>query len=202
MYISFIPTGLRSNGSKYGHALIVVSMTVRILHLHILPNSNQVLIGQCILTVGTDDRPIAYRGRVKLLPSHCYPVIGPLLPSTHPLMTSDNRSKDVKETEDGSRWLTILESCLPTDNGPEVDALLDELSLDGGGDNKRRRHNLIILQHNTYLRPGTIDIAWDDACNLFGCVCISWNPAMFKNRLIYHGLVFATLLATGAPSST
>jgi calpain-7 len=117
-------------------------------------------------------------------------------------MASDNHSKDVKETEDGSRWLTILESYLPTDNGTEVDALLDELSLDGGGDNQRRKHNLIISQHNTYLRPGSIDIAWDDACNLFGCVCVSWNPAMFKNRLIYHGLVFATLLATCVPSST
>jgi calpain-7 len=110
--------------------------------------------GQCILTVGTDVRPLADRGRVKLLPSHCYPVI------------------DVKETEDGSRWLTILDSWLPTDNGTEVDALLDELSLDGEDDNQRR----------------SIDIAWDDACTLFGCVSVSWNPVMFKNQLIYHGV--------------
>ncbi|KAF8504624.1 hypothetical protein F5888DRAFT_769256 [Russula emetica] len=110
--------------------------------------------GQCILTVGTDDRPVIDRGRVKLLPSHCYPVI------------------DVKETEGGSRWLTILDSLLPTDGITEVDAVLDDLSLNDGGGNQRR----------------SIDIDWDDACTLFGSVCISWNPMMFKNRLIYHGV--------------
>ncbi|KAI0279076.1 hypothetical protein BGY98DRAFT_933386 [Russula aff. rugulosa BPL654] len=106
--------------------------------------------------VGTDDRPVIDRGRVKLLPSHCYPVI------------------DIKEMEGGSRWLTILDSWLPTDDITEFDALLDELSLNDGRGNQRR----------------SIDIAWDDACTLFGSVCISWNPVMFKNRLIYHGSEF------------
>lgn len=55
-------------------------------------------------------------------------------------MASDYRSKDVKETEGGSRWLTILDSWLPTDNTTEIDALLDELSLNEGGGNQRRRH--------------------------------------------------------------
>jgi hypothetical protein len=58
-------------------------------------------------------------------------------------MAPDNRSKDVKETEGGSRWLTILDSWLPTDV-TEVDALLDELSLNDGGGNQRRRHSLIL----------------------------------------------------------
>lgn len=106
-------------------------------------------------------------------------------------MASDNRPKDVKETEGGSRWLTILDSWLPTDDITGVNALLDELSLnlnDGGG-NQRRRHSLILSHHYVYLRSGSIDIAWDDACTLFGSVCISWNPLIFKNRMIYHGLV-------------
>lgn len=42
-------------------------------------------------------------------------------------------------------------------------------------------------------QSGSIDIAWDDACTLFGSVCISWNPVVFKNRLIYHGLVLPAL---------
>ncbi|KAH9963021.1 hypothetical protein BJV74DRAFT_786999, partial [Russula compacta] len=110
--------------------------------------------GQCILTVGTDHRPIADRWRVKLLPAHCYAVI------------------DVKETKDGSRWLTILDSWLPGDGGAEVDALLDDLSL-GHEDNDQRR---------------SIDITWDDVCDLFGSVCISWNPVIFKHRLLFHGV--------------
>jgi calpain-7 len=109
-------------------------------------------------------------------------------------MASDNRSKDIKETGGGSRWLTILDSWLPTDDITEVDALLNELSLNDGGGNQRRRHSLILPHHYAYLRPGSIDIAWDDACTLFGSVCISWNPVMFKNRLIYHGLVLLALV--------
>ena len=106
-------------------------------------------------------------------------------------MASDNRPKDVKETEGGSRWLTILDSWLPTD---DVDALLDDLSLNDGCENQTRMHSLILSHDYTYLQSGSIDIAWDDACNLFGSVCISWNPVMFKNRLIYHGLVLLALI--------
>jgi len=109
-------------------------------------------------------------------------------------MVSDNRLKDVKETGGGSRWLTILDSWLPTDGITEVDALLDELSLNDGGGNQRRRHSLILSHHYAYLQSGSINIAWDDACTLFGSVCISWNPVMFKNQLIYHGLALLALI--------
>lgn len=109
------------------------------------------------------------------------------------MKASDNRLKDVKETDGGSRWLTILDSWLLTNDISKVDALLDELSLGDGDDNRRRRHSLILLDHYAYFQSGSIDIAWDDACTLFGSVCISWNPMMFKNQLIYHGLVLATL---------
>ncbi|KAI0250079.1 hypothetical protein BJV78DRAFT_620230 [Lactifluus subvellereus] len=106
--------------------------------------------GQCILTVGTDNRRIADRGHVKLLPAHCYAVI------------------DVKETESGSRWLTILDSWLSRDDSSnQVDALLEDLSLGN---------------------EGFIDMAWDDVCALFGSICISWNPEMFGGRLLYHGI--------------
>ncbi|KAI9511452.1 hypothetical protein F5148DRAFT_975182, partial [Russula earlei] len=104
--------------------------------------------GQCILTVGTDTRPIADRGRVKFLPSHCYAVI---------------------ETEGGSRWLTILDAWVPPENSTEVDDLLDDLTL---GDEGHK----------------SIEIAWDDVCALFGSVCVSWNPVIFKNSLVYHGV--------------
>ena len=49
---------------------------VRILRPHLPRDPSLVLLGQCILTVGTDHRPIADRRRVKLLPAHCYAVIG------------------------------------------------------------------------------------------------------------------------------
>ncbi|KAI9441524.1 hypothetical protein H4582DRAFT_2055412 [Lactarius indigo] len=112
--------------------------------------------GQCILTVGTDNRPPADRGLVNLLPAHCYAVI------------------DVKETDDGSRWLTVLDSWLPRNDADlGVDTLFEDLSLDNESDDQRRR---------------VINVAWDDACALFGCVCVSWNPGMFECRLLYHGV--------------
>lgn len=40
IYTLFIPIALRFNGSNYGHALAAVSMTVRILHPHMLPDPN------------------------------------------------------------------------------------------------------------------------------------------------------------------
>jgi len=109
-------------------------------------------------------------------------------------MASDDRSKDVRETEGGLRWLTTLDSWLPTDDITEVDALLDVLSLNDGGGNQRRRNSLILSHHYAYLQSGSINIAWDDACTLFGSVCISWNPVMFKNRLIYHESVLLALI--------
>lgn len=114
------------------------------------------------------------------------------------MITPDSGPKDVKETEDGLRWLTILDSWLPTDSGTE-DALLDELALDDG-DNQKSMHSLILLHHCAYLQSGSIDIAWDDACNLFGSVCVSWNPMMFKNRVIHHGLVLAASWPTVFPT--
>jgi hypothetical protein len=52
-------------------------------------------------------------------------------------------SKDVKETENGSRWLTILDSWLPKDMAnDQVDALLEDLSLDNEGDDQKRGDHL------------------------------------------------------------
>lgn len=109
--------------------------------------------------------------------------------------------QDVNETEDGSRWLTILDSWLLTDDDMEVDALLDDLSLDEGKD-QRRKHSLILSCGYAHLHSGSIDIPWDDVCTLFGSVCVSWNPAMFKNQLLYHGLVPAICLSRPRFSST
>jgi hypothetical protein len=78
----FISTALHSSGSKHGHGSSVVSVMVRILLPHVPHDPNQVPTGQCILTVGTDNRRIADRGHVKLLPAHCYAVIGPLIRAT------------------------------------------------------------------------------------------------------------------------
>jgi hypothetical protein len=84
-------------------------------------------------------------------------------------MAPDDRIKDVKETEDGSRWLTILDSWLPTDNGTDVDALLDELSLDCEGDNQRRRHGLISSYHKR-LSPIRVH-----RCSLGRCLHFIWE---------------------------
>ena len=55
---------------------------VRILHPHVPHDPSQVPTGQCILTVGTDNRRIPDREHVKFLPAHCYAVIGPFIRAT------------------------------------------------------------------------------------------------------------------------
>jgi calpain-7 len=103
-------------------------------------------------------------------------------------MAPHKHIKDANETEDGSRWLTILDSWLPAHDSTEVDALLDDLSLDNEGKDRRRLRlipSCVYAHHNS----GSIDIPWDDICTIFGSVCVSWNPVIFKNRLVYHGSV-------------
>jgi hypothetical protein len=58
------------------------------------------------------------------------------------------------------------------------------------------KHSPILSRDYAHLHSGSIDIPWDDVCTLFGSVCVSWNPAMFKNQLLYHGLVPAICLPT------
>jgi calpain-7 len=108
------------------------------------------------------------------------------------LVAPHKRIKDVNETEDGSRWLTILDSWLPPDGSTEVDALLDDLSLENEGKDQRRRDDPFSCANSAHLNSGSIDIPWDDVCTLFGSICLSWNPVMFKNQLVYHGLVPGT----------
>lgn len=105
------------------------------------------------------------------------------------LIVPHKRIKDVNETEDGSRWLTILDSWLLADDSTEVDALLDDMSLDNEGKDQKRRSDLVLSPDYPHLHSGSIDIPWDDICILFGSVCVSWNPVIFKNRLVYHGSV-------------
>lgn len=105
------------------------------------------------------------------------------------LIAPHNRIKGVDETEDGSRWLTILDSWLPADDSTEVDALLDDMSLDNEGKDQRRRFGLALSRDYPHLHSGSIEIPWDDICTLFGSVCVNWNPVIFKTRLVYHGSV-------------
>jgi hypothetical protein len=79
IYEYFISTALHSSGSRHGHGSSVVLAMVSILYPNLPRDSSQVLTGQCILTVGTDNRRIADWGHVKLLPAHCYAVIGPVI---------------------------------------------------------------------------------------------------------------------------
>jgi hypothetical protein len=79
----FISTALHSSGNRLGHGSSAISVMVRILHTYLLCNSSQLFIGRCVLTVGTDNRRIADWGHVKLLPAHCYAVIGQFISARH-----------------------------------------------------------------------------------------------------------------------
>jgi hypothetical protein len=56
--------------------------------------------------------------------------------------------EDVKETDNGSRWLTILDSWLPRNDADRgVDALVEGLSLDSESDDQRRsRCHLLVAR--------------------------------------------------------
>ena len=92
---------------------------------------------------------------------------------------------------------------MPADDSTEVDALLDDLSLDNEGKDQRRRFGPVLSCDFPHLHSGSIDIPWDDICTLFGSVCVSWNPVIFKNRLVYHGsVVFVTRRSYSRLNST
>jgi hypothetical protein len=81
-YALFISAALRFSGSKHGCDLSADLVTVREQRLF-HQNMFNVLSGQCILTVGTDNRPPTDRGFVNLLPAHCYAVMGPFTYAMH-----------------------------------------------------------------------------------------------------------------------
>ncbi|KAI0317408.1 hypothetical protein OF83DRAFT_1058748 [Amylostereum chailletii] len=115
--------------------------------------------GMCMLTLGTDIRPSAqsqWEG-VKFLVAHSYAVIA------------------VSPPEDESRWITVLESLLPTvceaSNGNvDIEAQIERMAL--ANDSRER----------------SIRIPWDDACSVFESLYVSWNPKMFNNQTRFHGI--------------
>ncbi|KAI0067565.1 cysteine proteinase [Artomyces pyxidatus] len=116
--------------------------------------------GRCVLTLGTDDRGTIEWGRRILLSAHCYAVI------------------DMREAGDGSRWVTILDSCMPEEAvGTSPDDLMKSLSLN---DDDRSR---------------AFHMSWDDVCTVFGSICASWNPDMFSKQNVFHGVWKASALS-------
>lgn len=68
--------------------------------------------GHCVLTLGTPNQEEVRLGKVNLLPSHCYAVIGQsliVIPQTFSLMLRFPRSSDISDDEE-DRTLTILDS--------------------------------------------------------------------------------------------
>ncbi|KAI0645166.1 hypothetical protein C8Q79DRAFT_756199 [Trametes meyenii] len=38
------------------------------------------------------------------------------------------------------------------------------------------------------MRTRTVEVSWDEICNIFDGIYVSWNPALFQHRLTFHGL--------------
>ncbi|KAI0359564.1 cysteine proteinase, partial [Trametes cingulata] len=36
---------------------------------------------------------------------------------------------------------------------------------------------------------GVVDISWDELCNIFDGIYLSWNPELFKHQIVFHGFV-------------
>ncbi|KAH9855926.1 hypothetical protein C2E23DRAFT_723547 [Lenzites betulinus] len=43
-------------------------------------------------------------------------------------------------------------------------------------------------EHREYPLHRVFEISWDEACNLFDGIYLSWNPELFKHQLTFHGV--------------
>ncbi|KAG6381977.1 hypothetical protein JVT61DRAFT_605 [Boletus reticuloceps] len=100
--------------------------------------------GYCVVTVGTDAKTTLEMEGVKLLPSHAYAVVG------------------IQETKN-ERWLTLIDSRVPTANSPTN-------RLDGSNSSDTR----------------TLDMRWDDICAAFEGIYASWDPALLPYGATLH----------------
>ncbi|KAI0629428.1 hypothetical protein C8Q77DRAFT_1220174 [Trametes polyzona] len=96
--------------------------------------------GDCVLTLGTGERIPRTDIAIRLLPAHCYAVIG--------------------VSDDERRTLTVYDPWVPPGGESEPGA-------------SGHRH--------------VLEISWDEACNLFDGIYLSWNPKLFKHQLTFHG---------------
>ncbi|EIM80748.1 cysteine proteinase, partial [Stereum hirsutum FP-91666 SS1] len=99
--------------------------------------------GTCVLTVGTGDKPRQdwYGSEYSLLAAHSYAVV---------------------ELEDGTPWVTVLDSWV------SQDAALHELEA-GQGEEE-------------------LVFAWDDLCNVFDSLYVNWDPKIFYHQTNHHAL--------------
>ncbi|KAF8141175.1 hypothetical protein EV363DRAFT_1203663 [Boletus edulis] len=100
--------------------------------------------GSCVVTVGTDAKTTLEMEGVKLLPSHAYAVVG------------------IQETKN-ERWLTLIDSRVPTANSPAK-------RWDSSNSSDTR----------------TLDMRWDDICAAFEGIYASWDPALFPYGATLH----------------
>ncbi|KAI0827990.1 hypothetical protein BC628DRAFT_1432146 [Trametes gibbosa] len=98
--------------------------------------------GNCVLTLGTGEKLPSGGVSVRLLPAHCYAVIG--------IRNDEHRSFTVFDP-----WVHSLAR-----NHPQRGAAEDRV----------------------------FEISWDEACNLFDGIYLSWDAALFKEQLTFHGI--------------
>lgn len=130
--------------------------------------------GHCVLTLGTPDRENVRWGKINLLPSHCYAVIGErlILSSILGLTLSLMQSSDISDNKE-DRTLTILDSW------------------ESGSPSTNSR--MVLLAFPTYSSPdprtATFEMSWDEVCKTFEGAYFSWDPATFPHQLSFHGYV-------------
>ena len=141
--VLFISTALHFSGSKHGHDFAAVTMMVpllrrtRLLALYLRAH-------RTVYPHYWDRYPTYRRSRASEVPSLALLCCNRSASPPDASIGPDGCAKDIRETVDGSRWLTILDSWLPTGNSTEVGALLDDLSLSDVGHNQTRKPNLIL----------------------------------------------------------
>lgn len=99
--------------------------------------------------------------------------------------------EDVREDADGSqRRVTFLDPWTSIPKSTEQS---------GSSDISEGMRDLR-LENNTFGEDGatadsmcecdTIEITWDDVCDVFDGIYLNWDPSLFKNSLEFHGFVF------------
>lgn len=150
-----------------------------ICHLFMRSHTNHP--GDCVMTVGTNDKTALKIHDVKLLPSHDYAVTGKAHTTRkttlhHHLIFVPG----IRESND-ERWVTLLDSRLCS---PPCECLTNSAS---GSCPSESPYFCPFVVYEWNGMAGVLDMRWDDICATFEGLYISWDPNLFRDVNTFHG---------------
>ena len=143
-----------------------------------------------MLTLGTGTRlPEDSLLPLKLMSAHCYAVIGQSIDvSSFPILIHIVLV-DVNEEEE-DRYVTILDNWVESTQSQthgSVESGFDKLSLEDTVDCRPGEFDLRMSVLRFIVYVASCRVSWDTVCAVFDGLFLSWDPAIFKHQLQFHG---------------